>query len=173
MDAHGSGTVREPHSSVNLVSALLWGFAATLVLQTVIVAAQSAGLTRMDIPFIIGAMFTPDRDKAKVYGHAFHAINGWWFAIVYALFFQEMHRASWWIGALMGLLQGFIVVVSILPVLPGMHPRMVSDSRGPEPTRLLEPPGFLATNYGRMTPVITVFAHGLYGLILGAFYTVR
>jgi len=50
---------------------------------------------------------------------------------------------------------------------------VVSDSRGPEPTRLLEPPGFLATNYGRMTPVIPVFAHTIYGLILGTFYALR
>ena len=158
---------------MNLPSILLWGFAATMVLTTTIVAGQSVGITRLDMPFIIGSMFTADRDRARVLGHFVHAINGWWFAIVYAFFFQQMHRATWWIGAIMGLLQGIVVCVSILPVLPGMHPRMVSDSRGPEPTRLLEPPGFMATNYGRWTPVVTIFAHGLYGLILGAFYHLR
>ena len=65
-----------------------------------------------------------------------------------------------------------IVVVAILPLLPGIHPRMVSDFRGPEPTRLLEPPGFLAANYGRMTPVVTIIAHAIYGAIIGAFYMV-
>jgi len=50
---------------------------------------------------------------------------------------------------------------------------MVSDSRGPEPTRLLEPPGFLAMNYGRMTPIVTLVAHTVYGLILGSFYALR
>jgi hypothetical protein len=50
---------------------------------------------------------------------------------------------------------------------------MVSDSRGPEPTRLLEPPGFLVTNYGRITPVIVIAAHALYGLVLGTFYTLK
>jgi hypothetical protein len=97
-------------------------------------------------------------------------MNGWWFAIIYALFFEQMKLATWWLGTAIGIGQGFVVSVAVLPLLPGMHPRMVSDSRGPEPTRLLEPPGFFATNYGRLTPVITIIAHALYGLILGAFY---
>jgi hypothetical protein len=158
---------------VNLPSILVWGFAATFVLTTVILVGQSLGWTRIDVPFIVGTMVTPDRDRAKVIGYLLHTINGWWFAIVYALFFQQLHRATWWLGLSLGLLQGFVVIVAILPLLPGIHPRMVSDSRGPEPTRLLEPPGFLVTNYGRMTPVITVVAHALYGLILGTFYTLR
>ena len=171
MDAHAfSGIEREPPSSVNWPSILLWGFAATVVLTTVIVTGQSLGITRIDMPFIVGSMFTADRDRAKILGYAVHAVNGWWFAIIYALFFEQMRTATWWLGTGIGLVQGFVVVVAILPLLPGMHPRMVSDSRGPEPTRLLEPPGFLATNYGRMTPVVTIFAHALYGFILGTFY---
>jgi uncharacterized membrane protein YagU involved in acid resistance len=152
---------------------MLWGFAATVMLTTIIVAAQSLGLTRIDMPFIIGTMFTSDRDRAKVFGYGFHLLNGWAFAFLYAIFFEDLHKATWWIGAIMGLVQGFVVIVVLLPLLPGIHPRMVSDSRGPEPTRLLEPPGFLATNYGRMTPVITLFGHTVYGLILGAAYALR
>ncbi len=156
---------------MNFPSILIWGFAATLILTTAIVAGQSLGLTRMDIPFVVGSMFTADRDRAKVVGTAIHTVNGWWFAILYALFFQQMGKATWWLGLGIGIMQGFVVVVAVLPLLPGVHPRMVSDSRGPEPTRLLEPPGFLTTNYGRMTPVVTIIAHALYGLILGAFYS--
>ena len=158
---------------MNFSSIILWGFAATTILTTLILVGQSLGWTRIDMPFIVGTMFTANRDRAKILGYALHVINGWWFAIIYALFFEEMQRATWWLGALMGILQGFVVVVAVLPLLPGMHPRMVSDSRGPEPTRLLEPPGFLARNYGRNTPLITIVAHAIYGLILGAFYTLR
>ncbi len=158
---------------MNLPSILLWGFAATIVLTTITIVSQSLGLTRIDIPFIVGSMFTPDRDRAKVIGVAVHVINGWLFAFVYALFFENMHEPEWWFGALIGTIQGLFVVAVLLPLLPGVHPRMVSDSRGPEPTRLLEPPGFLATNYGRNTPIITVLAHAIYGAILGAFYLLR
>lgn len=158
---------------MNLPSILLWGFVATVMLTTIIVTGQTLGITRIDMPFIIGTMFTSDRDRAKVYGYVFHLLNGLAFAILYAVLFEDLHKATWWLGTIIGLLQGFVVIVVFLPVLPGLHPRMVSDSRGPEPTRLLEPPGFLATNYGRMTPVVTLFAHTIYGLIIGAFYALR
>jgi hypothetical protein len=58
----------------------------------------------------------------------------------------------------------------LMPVLPGFHPRMATEQRGPEPTRELEPPGFLALNYGRGTPLLTLLAHLVYGAIIGAFY---
>jgi uncharacterized membrane protein YagU involved in acid resistance len=155
---------------MNLPSISLWGFAATVALTALTIAAQSLGLTRIDIPFILGTIFTANRDRAKFLGLVVHLINGWVFALVYGLFFENVDKATWWFGALIGLMQGVIVVVAILPLLPGVHPRMVSDSRGPEPTRLLEPPGFLVTNYGRMTPVVTIIAHAIYGAIIGAFY---
>jgi hypothetical protein len=154
-------------------SILMWGFIATMVLTTTILAGQSFGLTRIDMPFIVGTMFTPHRDRAKAIGYLVHVGNGWLIAVIYALFFEDVHLATWWLGASFGLLQGLVVIVAILPLLPGIHPRMVSDFRGPEPTRLLEPPGFLATNYGRYTPLIMVLAHTLYGTILGGFYQLR
>lgn len=157
---------------MNLPSILIWGFAATIVLTGMTIAAQSLGLTRIDLPFIIGTMLTSNRDRAKVLGIALHVVNGWVFAIVYALFFGQL-AATWWFGLLLGCVQGLFVVVAVLPILPGMHPRMVSDFRGPEPTRLLEPPGFLAVNYGRMTPLVLLIAHATYGLILGTFYLPR
>jgi len=158
---------------MNLPSILLWGFGATIVLTTLTIAGQSLGLTRIDIPFIVGTMFTPNRDKAKVIGVIVHLINGWIFAIVYALFFENVHAPSLWLGGMIGVVQGIFVTTVLLPTLPGVHPRMVSESRGPEPTRLLEPPGFLAVNYGRYTPIVLLLAHGVYGAILGMFYLLR
>lgn len=158
---------------MNLPSILLWGLAATIVLTTLSIAAQSLGFTRIDIPFIVGTMFTPNRDRAKVLGLGVHIVNGWIFALVYAFAFEERHVASWWFGGLIGAVQGMFIVIVLLPVLPGLHPRMVSDFRGPEPARLLEPPGFLTTNYGFKTPFVLLFAHVVYGLVLGTFYTLR
>ena len=158
---------------MNLPSILLCGFAATIILTMLMILAQSLGFTRIDMPFIIGTMFTSDRDRAKLIGLLIHVINGWLFAFVYALFFQHVQKATWWFGGLLGSVQGLFVVAAVLPVLPGIHPRMVSDFRGPEPTRLLEPPGFLAANYGRITPIVTIVAHAIYGVIIGAFYSLR
>jgi uncharacterized membrane protein YagU involved in acid resistance len=155
---------------VNPSSVLLWGFVATLVLTTVLTASLGLGLSRMSLPLVLGTMFTADRHRAVLIGFLFHLVNGWIFALLYALLFEDLGLATWWLGAAMGLAHGIFVLVALMPLLPGMHPRMASELRGPEPTRELEPPGFLALNYGRRTPAITLAAHVLYGMILGARY---
>jgi hypothetical protein len=50
---------------------------------------------------------------------------------------------------------------------------MASEHDGPTPTKQLEPPGLLALNYGRRTPLSVILAHLLYGSILGAFYRLK
>jgi hypothetical protein len=155
---------------MNVHGMLLWGFVATIVLTTVMSAAQGLGLSRMSIPFMLGTMVTPSRDRAPMLGFMIHLVNGWAFAFVYALAFVSWGRASWWLGGGIGLVHGLAVLTVVMPLLPGLHPRMASEHRGPEPTRRLEPPGFMALNYGRRTPVISLVAHVVYGVILGAFY---
>jgi hypothetical protein len=155
---------------VNWGSALLWGFVGTVVLTGLMSASQGLGLTRMSLPYMLGTMFTPDRDRAKLVGFGVHLVNGWWLALVYAAAFQSWRVATWWLGTLIGGVHGLFVLLVVLPLLPGLHPRMASEQRGPEPTRQLEPPGFLALNYGRRTPFSVLLAHLVYGAILGAFY---
>jgi hypothetical protein len=62
------------------------------------------------------------------------------------------------------------VLTVVMQILPGMHPRMASEQHGPTVARQLEPPGFLALNYGVRTPVSVIFSHLVFGAILGAFY---
>lgn len=155
---------------MNGPSVLLWGFVATIVLTTLMSGAQALGLSRMSIPFMLGTMVTPARDRAPLLGFVIHLLNGWMFAIIYAAAFESWGRATWWLGAGIGLVHALAVLVAVMPLLPGLHPRMASEHRGPEPTRALEPPGFLALNYGRRTPLIALLAHLVYGAILGAFY---
>ncbi len=148
----------------------LWGLLATGLLTTILRLGQAFHFTRIDMPFLLGTMFTANRDRAKVIGFVFHFLNGWIFTFFYAVFFKQFGFAAWWLGALMGLSHGVFVLVVILPLLPSAHPRMASEFYGPEPTRLLEPPGFLALNYGYQTPVVTLIAHLAYGIVLGALY---
>ena len=155
---------------MNLPDIILWGFVATVFLTTLMAAAQGLGHSRMSLPFMLGTLFTADRDRAMVVGFAFHFINGWLFALFYALLFESLHMTGWWLGGVIGLAQGLTVLILLLPVLPAVHPRMASEHRGPEPTRALEPPGFMALNYGRRTPLVTLVAHIAYGAILGGFY---
>jgi hypothetical protein len=155
---------------MNFESILLWGFVATIVLTVIMQGGQSLGLSRMSLPFMLGTMFTASRDRAAMVGFLVHLVAGWLFATVYALAFESWHRATWWLGAGIGLVHGLAVLLVLTPVLPGFHPRMATEQRGPEPTRELEPPGFLALNYGRGTPLLTLLAHLVYGAIIGAFY---
>lgn len=158
---------------MNLRGVGLSGFAATTIMTTLMRGAQAFGITRMDLPLMLGVMLTPNRDRAKVYGFVIHLLNGWLFAFFYASVFEYLRRATWWLGMLVGAVHAAFVLVVGLPALPGLHPRMASDATGPEPTLELEPPGFLATNYGRRTAIVTVAAHLIYGAILGAFYRLR
>jgi uncharacterized membrane protein YagU involved in acid resistance len=155
---------------VNWGGVLLWGFVGTVVLTILLAGSQELGLTRMNIPYMLGTMVTPNRDRAKLLGFGMHFVNGWLFAVVYAAAFESWGKASWWLGAGTGLVHALFVLVAAMPMLPGMHPRMASEQQGPTPTRQLEPPGFLALHYGRRTAVSVLLAHLVYGGILGTFY---
>ncbi|HEX5500074.1 MAG TPA: hypothetical protein VFX03_12640 [Thermomicrobiales bacterium] len=151
----------------------LWGFVGTLVLTTLLAGSQGLGLTRINLPFMLGTMVTPNRDRAKAIGFGMHLINGWLFAALYAAAFESWRRASWWRGAGIGLVHALFVLVAGMPLLPSLHPRMASEEQGPTPTKQLEPPGFLALNYGKRTPISVILAHLVYGGILGACYRLR
>lgn len=158
---------------MNTRSISLWGFVSTVVLTSLMAGSQAVGLTRMNLPYLLGTMVTPNRDRAKLLGFGMHLVNGWLFASLYAAAFQSWRRATWWLGAVIGLVHAVFVLVAAAVVLPALHPRMASEEQGPTPTRQLEPPGFLALNYGRRTPLSVILSHIVYGGILGAFYRLR
>ena len=155
---------------MNLGHAVLWGFAATIVLTSLMSGARGLGLTRMDIPFMLGTIFTPNRDKAKWIGILIHMLNGWVFALIYIEAFLASGIQSWWFGAAIGLVHSMFLLLVGVRLLPGIHPRMADELRGPDPTRQLEPPGYMALHYGRRTPITTILAHIIYGALLGLLY---
>jgi hypothetical protein len=158
---------------MNWGSWLLWGFTATIVLTTISAGAQGLGLTRMNLLHMLGTIFTPNRDKARLYGFGVHVAAGWLFSLIYVLIFQSLGAAGWWRGAVIGLLHAFFVLVVVVGLLPGLHPRMASEQQGPAAQNMLEPPGFLALHYGVQTPLAILLSHTVFGAILGAFYRLR
>jgi Na+-transporting methylmalonyl-CoA/oxaloacetate decarboxylase gamma subunit len=156
--------------SLDLGAALLWGLFATGVLTLLMAASQGLGWSRMSFPFMVGSMATSRRSRAMVLGFALHVGFGVAFAVLYALVFEGWQRATWWLGGLLGVFHGLFILIVVMPALPGLHPRMAGKHHGPTPTRQLEPPGFMGLNYGRTTPAITLIAHVVYGMLLGAFY---
>jgi hypothetical protein len=159
-------------SFINWSSYLFWGLVATLTLTGSMYSAQALGLSRMSIPFMLGTAWTENRSRATVLGLIGHFLNGLAFAFLYCWGFQEIGRATWWMGCLGGLFHALVVLSVAMPFLPHIHPNMATERHGPTPTRWLQPPGFFALNYGRRTPEVTLVAHVAYGAILGGFYRV-
>jgi hypothetical protein len=151
---------------------LAGGFAGTLVLTTVLRTASEFHLTRMDLPFLLGTVFTANRARAKAIGYVAHFVLGQVFAMGYYGLFLALDRHDWWLGALFGLGQGlFAGTVLINVLLPLVHPRMGTPSSDSRTVALLEPPGFMARNYGLRTPVVSLTAHIAYGTIIALFLT--
>ena len=145
----------------------LFGLVATTALTAVMIAAQLTGLTRLDLPLLLGTIVTEDPDRARVAGFFIHLAIGQGFAFGYAATFALLDRATWWLGALLGLLHVAVALTVLVPLLGGVHPRIASDRAGPSSTAALEPPGLLGLNYGPQTPIVAVVAHLAYGIALG------
>jgi hypothetical protein len=145
----------------------IFGLIATAALTAVLIGAQLAGWTRLDIPLMLGTLVAADPDRARVTGFFIHLVNGQGFAFGYAAVFAARERATWWEGALLGGLHGAVALLVIVPLLPGVHPRMASDRAGLSSGATLEPPGLLGLHYGRETPLVTMAAHLVYGAALG------
>jgi hypothetical protein len=155
---------------VSVWGALAGGAVGSIVLASGYRLAQELGLTRMDIPFLLGTLLTENRSRANVLGYAIHFANGLVVALLYAAVFAATHEASWWFGLALGAVQaGFIGGALANVLLPAIHPRMGTPWSDSKDTPLLESPGFLLFNYGRSTLAITLVLNLAYGAIVGAF----
>lgn len=145
----------------------LFGLIATTALTAAMIAAQLLGLTRLDLPLLLGTIVTRNPDRARAAGFFIHLGVGQGFALGYAFFFVLLGQATWWLGGLLGLLHSAVALTVLVPLLAGVHPRMASYRAGPASTAVLEPPGLLGLNYGTRTPLVTIAAHLIYGIALG------
>jgi hypothetical protein len=153
-----------------ILGALAGGLVGTIVLTSGSRLAQNLGWTRMDIPLLLGTIFTPERGRATVIGYAIHFANGLVFALAYGLVFEATGRAGWFFGMLLGAVHGLFAGGGLLNVLlPVVHPRMGKPWTDARSAPVLEPPGFLLSNYGRTTLVATFALHLVYGAIVGLF----
>ncbi|MBD0328905.1 MAG: hypothetical protein ICV64_02225 [Thermoleophilia bacterium] len=155
---------------MSLWGALAGGLVGTVVLTSGLRLAQEAGVTRMDLPLLLGTAFTPNRSRAEVIGFAVHFVNGLLFALAYYAVFAATGRADWLFGGLLGLVHAAFAGGALVNVLlPAVHPRMGTPWSDPEEAPLLEPPGFMLWNYGHATAAVMVALHLVYGAIVGAF----
>lgn len=155
---------------MTLAGALAGGFVGTLVLTTGLRLAQIAGLTRMDIPLLLGTAFTESRSRASAIGYALHFLNGQIFALGYWAIFVAVDQAGWLFGGVLGVVHAAFAGGALVNILlPAVHPRMGTRWTDASQTPLLEPPGFMLWNYGRHTALVTLLGHVAYGSIVGGF----
>lgn len=155
---------------MNPWAAAAGGLAGTLVLTTFLRAATELGLTRMDLPFLLGTVLTSSRRLAKALGYVAHFAFGVLFALGYFLLFVSLGASGAVLGAVFGVAHALFAGTALVNVLlPVVHPRMGSTFSSARSTPLLEEPGFLMINYGRATPVVGLAAHIAYGAIVGSF----
>jgi hypothetical protein len=153
-----------------ILGALAGGLVGTIVLTTGSLLAQQLGWTRMDLPLLLGTIFSAERGRATAVGYAIHFANGLVFALAYGLVFEATGRAGWLFGLLLGAAHGVFAGGALLNVLlPVVHPRMGYRWTDARSAPVLEPPGFLLSNYGRATLLATFALHLAYGAIVGAF----
>jgi hypothetical protein len=155
---------------MNVAGALVGGVVGTLVLTSGLRAASELGLTRIDLPFLLGTALTQNRVRAKAVGYALHFAFGLLFALAYWVVFRVLDESGWLLGAALGLLHGVFAATALVNVLlPLVHPRMANPLTAAGRSPLLEPPGFLMLNYGRATPAVTLAGHVAYGAVVGGF----
>jgi hypothetical protein len=153
-----------------IAGALVGGLVGTVVLTSGSLLAQNLGWTRMDIPLLLGTIFSEERPRASAIGYALHFANGLVFALVYGVVFEATGHAGWLFGLLLGAVHGAFAGGGLLNVLlPAVHPRMGKPWTDARSAPVLEPPGFLLSNYGRGTLLATFALHLAYGAIVGAF----
>ena len=151
--------------------ALAGGFIGTLVLTTALRSANELGLTRIDLPFLLGTAVTRT-GRAKALGYLMHLAAGELFALAYRDL--RRHRDER-LGARSAARTSPRNRLGDGPgdiLLPAVHPRMGNELTAANTSPLLEPPGFLLRNYGRGTPTATLLAHLAYGAIVGGFASI-
>ena len=145
----------------------LFGLVATAALTAVMIMAQLAGLTRLDLPLLLGTIVTEDPDRARVAGFFLHLVIGQGFALGYAACFSLLGRATWWLGGLLGLLH---VAVSLTVFVPSLRACTRAWRRigpvDPRP-RCWSRPGCSWPQLRRPDPLVTIAAHLTYGVALG------
>ena len=151
-------------------STLAGGVVGTVLLTSGLRFAQEAGMTRMDLPLLLGTVFTANRSRANVIGYFIHFGNGLLFALVYYAVFRAVGHAGWLFGLGLGFVHALFAGGALInTLLPAVHPRMGTPWSDAEETPLLEPPGFLLENYGSRTAIGNLIGHLMYGAVVGGF----
>lgn len=118
-----------------LVFSSLAGLAGTAMMTYCMHLVTRSGVANADIVVAIGSFFTGSRENAKSVGVVLHTLSGIVFGILYTLMFGVMAADSvfsfLFVGAGLGLLQGFVLSFLLIILLAEHHPLQEFREAGP------------------------------------------
>lgn len=144
------------------------GLVGGVAFLMVVYMGLAVGMTRMNFLKILGSMMAPDASAGVVYGIGLmvHLMLAAGFGlahagILHAIGVTSVGEAAGW-DLVIGAVHGAVILVALPMMLSLMHPLV---RRGQ-----LEAPGVAMTGYGSMTPVGSLMAHVVFGVVTGAIY---
>jgi hypothetical protein len=149
-------------------AAILAGLIGGLAFLAVVYMGPGTGMTRMNFLPILGTMMAPKASRGTTYGIGFvvHMMLSAIFGLIYAGILSAIDVDSVGAAAASGVVIGAVHGTGVLILMPMMlamaHPLVRSGD--------LERPGALMTGFGSMTPVGSVAAHVVFGLLVGSIY---
>lgn len=163
----------------NLLSSLLAGFLATVMMTLATELASLRGATSMpSMPLLLGAFVSGDYDLATAVGSAIHyfivgtILNG----VIYALAFSLV-GAGLLGAALLGMVHGALIGVG-LGWLKRVHPRVVDGAAmgdgsisGDRGEVVFSDPGMFGVGWGDLTPLVLVGAYVIYSVFFAIVYS--
>jgi hypothetical protein len=149
-------------------TALFAGVLGGLAFLVVVTMGRSIGMTRMNLLEVLGTMLAPNARGATVYGLGLmaHLMASAAFGLghaglLHALDVTSVGQAAAW-DLVIGTVHGAIVLLVLPMILTAMHPLVRKQA--------MEAPGVALTGFGRGTPLGSLMAHVVFGLVVGAVY---
>lgn len=108
------------------------------------------GWGKIDVILAVGSLITKNSDRAVSYGYYLHFLSGIVFAYIYwGLLILLSLPVVWWTFGLAGFIHGIIVMLLVSIAVMEHHPVARYHERGP------------------MTGIAQLFAHIIYGVVVG------
>jgi hypothetical protein len=148
--------------------AITAGLAGGIAFLTVVYMGRAIGMTRMNFLEMLGTMVAPNGSKTAVYGIGLmahlmmSAVFGLAHAgILHAIGVTSVGQAAEW-DLLIGGVHGILILAMLPMVLTLMHPLVRKHA--------MEQPGVAMTGFGKGTPIGSLMAHLVFGVVTGAIY---
>lgn len=148
--------------------AVLAGLAGGVAFLMVVYMGFAVGMTRMNFLEVLGTMFVPDGSKNTAYGVGLgvHLMMSAAFGLAHAGLLQAIGvttvgQAAGW-DLLIGAGHGLVILAMMPVALELMHPLVRKHA--------MDSPGIALTGFGSGTPIGSLMAHVVFGVVTGAIY---